>query len=52
MKSNNQENINKQMHILIQQSLYNEFVEKCTKNYKTTSQTIRDLIVNYLKEGK
>ena len=52
MAKSNEEKTMQQMHILIQQTLYEKFIEKCNKEYKTKSQKIRELIVEYLKENK
>jgi len=47
-----QEKINREIRVLIQQSLYDKLQQKCEENYKTLSEVIRDLVHNYLKEGK
>ena len=44
------EKISKKILLSIQPSLYNEFEEKCKKNYKTVSETMRELILKYVKE--
>ncbi len=46
------EKINREIRVLIQQSLYDQLQKKCDEEYKTLSEVIRNLVVNYLKEAK
>ena len=52
MTKKHQEKVNREIRVLIQQSLYDKLQQKCDDNYKTLSEVIRDLVNNYLKEGK
>lgn len=44
--------MNREIRVVIQQSLYDKLQQKCDNNYKTLSEVIRDLVNNYLKEEK
>jgi metal-responsive CopG/Arc/MetJ family transcriptional regulator len=46
------EKINREIRVLIQQSLYDQLQKKCDEEYKTLSEVIRNLVVHYLKEKK
>ena len=41
-----------EIRIVVPPSLYSPFVEKCNKKYKTISEVLRELMVEYLKEEK
>ena len=51
MKKDNKEKAEQQLNMKIQKSLYEKLVEKIDKEYKSISQAIRDLIVQYVNEG-
>ena len=51
MKKDNKEKAEQQLNMKIQKSLYQKLVEKSDKEYKSISQSIRDLIVQYVNEG-
>lgn len=44
------EKYTEEIRIVAPPSLYNPFVEKCEKQYKTISQVLRELMVMYLTE--
>jgi hypothetical protein len=46
------EKLTKDVVIMVQPSLFRKFKSKCKKNYKTVSETMRELMVHYTKEGK
>ena len=46
------EKINREIRVLIQQSLYDQLQKKCDEEYKTLSEVIRNLVLHYLKEKK
>jgi len=46
------EKYSEEIRIVAPPSLYNPFVEKCEKKYKTVSQVLRELMVEYLEDGK
>jgi metal-responsive CopG/Arc/MetJ family transcriptional regulator len=50
MTKKHQEKINREIRVLIQQSLYDQLQNKCDKEYKTLSEVIRDLVLKYIKE--
>jgi metal-responsive CopG/Arc/MetJ family transcriptional regulator len=39
----------KEIRVMIHPSLYKEFKKKCGNEYKTISEVIRDMIVEYTK---
>ena len=43
-------NLDKKMIIRMPSALMDKFHEECTKEYKTMSDKIRDLVKEYLKE--
>jgi metal-responsive CopG/Arc/MetJ family transcriptional regulator len=45
-------NIIKLLTIRIPKELEDKFKEKCQENYKTMSDALRDLIQEYIKDGK
>ena len=45
----NKENVSRLIGIRVPPSLYNEFELRCQEHYKTVSETIRELIVQYVK---
>jgi metal-responsive CopG/Arc/MetJ family transcriptional regulator len=47
-KKNKAENI---LSVRIPQELFDKFKQLCDENYKTMSDTIRDYIRNYTKQG-
>ena len=49
MTKRHQEKISREIRVLIQPSLYEQLQEKCDMEYKTLSEVIRDLVVNYIK---
>jgi metal-responsive CopG/Arc/MetJ family transcriptional regulator len=51
MKKDNKEKAEQQLNMKIQKSLYEKLVQKSDKEYKSISQAIRDLIVQYVNEG-
>lgn len=46
------EKIIHEIRVRVQESLYNQLVQKCDSEYKNLSELIRDIIVQYLKENK
>jgi metal-responsive CopG/Arc/MetJ family transcriptional regulator len=50
MTKKHQEKISREIRVLIQPSLYDQLQEKCDKEYKTISEVIRDLVVQYVKK--
>lgn len=44
------EKIDREIRFRIQQSLFDQFEKKCEKEYKTISEILRELVVNYLKK--
>ena len=44
------EKSNREIRVVMQPSLYEKFKDKCESDYKTVSETIRELIVKYLRE--
>lgn len=52
MIKKHKEKMNREIRVVIQQSLYDKLQQKCDNNYKTLSEVIRDLVNNYLKEEK
>ena len=49
MTKKHQEKIDREIRVLIQQSLYEQLQKKCEQEYKTLSEVIRDLVVKYIK---
>ena len=45
------EKYTEEIRIVTPPSLYNPFVEKCEKQYKTISQVLRELMVEYLADN-
>lgn len=46
-----QEKKDKEIRVMLQPSLYEEFKIKCKLNYKTISEVVRDMIVVYTKNA-
>jgi hypothetical protein len=46
------EKFTQEIRIVVPPSLYNPFLLKCEKRYKTISEVLRELMVEYLKEEK
>ena len=44
-----QEKKTKEIRVMIQPSLYKMFKKECDNNYKTISETIREMIANNIK---
>ena len=44
------ENLNKDIVIRVQPTLFNKFKNACNINYKTVSEAVRDLMQKYIKE--
>jgi DNA-binding transcriptional regulator GbsR (MarR family) len=42
----------RQVIFMVQPSLYDQFSEVCEKNYKKVSETLRDLMLEYVKKQK
>ncbi len=43
--------LEKEIRVMLHPSLYVEFKKKCKKNYKTISEVVRDMIVNYINKN-
>jgi len=48
----NKEKYTQEIRIVVPPSLYSPFLEKCKKRYKTLSEVLRDLMLNYIEEEK
>jgi hypothetical protein len=46
----NKEKVTRELGIKIQPSLFLKFQKKCNDEYKTISEVMRELIVEYIKE--
>jgi len=46
------EKINKKMVFVVQESLLNDFKETCEREYITMSQSIRNFMLQYIKDHK
>lgn len=44
------EKYTEEIRIVVPPSLYSPFLEKCEKQYKTISQVLRELMLDYIKE--
>ena len=44
------EKYTEEIRIVVPPSLYNPFLEKCQKKYKTISEVLRELMVRYISE--
>lgn len=42
----------KEIRIVVPLSLYSSFLEKCDKQYKTISEVLRGLILNYIRKNE
>jgi hypothetical protein len=49
-KMKSKQRMDREVRIKVQDILYNNFREKCEKEYKTVSIVIRDLMAKYLEE--
>ena len=45
------EKFTQEIRLVVPPSLRENFKEKCEKKYKTVSQVLRELMVEYLEEG-
>lgn len=50
MDNKQKEKLTKEIVVMIQPSLYQQFKDKCDKNYVNVSEIIRQFIREYLKE--
>lgn len=46
------ENVERTIAVRLQNSLFKLLEQKCKDNYKTVSETVRELVVQYIKENK
>lgn len=46
-----QEKKTKEIRVMIQPSLYKSFKKECDNNYKTISESIREMITNNIKNA-
>jgi metal-responsive CopG/Arc/MetJ family transcriptional regulator len=46
------ENVSKLIGIRVHPSLFEQFERRCKENYKTVSETVRELIVQYLNSNQ
>jgi hypothetical protein len=46
------EKFTSEIRIAAPPSLYNKFLEKCKKRYKTVSEVLRELMVEYIERDK
>jgi len=46
------ENVTRDLNVRVHPSLFGEFAEQCKKNYKTISEVIREMMVEYIKKNK
>lgn len=46
------EKFTQEIRIVVPPSLYSPFLEKCEKKYKTISEVLRELMVEYVKEDR
>lgn len=52
MKRPYREKISREIRVLIQPTLHEQFQKKCSEEYKTVSEVIRDLVLQWLKGEK
>ena len=52
MSKHNKHNLDKNIVLRLPEPMLNDFKDVCFKNYKTVSESIRDLIQRYIKEDK
>ena len=52
MTKKHQEKIDREIRVKVQLSLYEQLQKKCDEKYKTLSEVVRDLVVQYLKGDK
>ena len=45
-----EEKIDRQVIIKVQPSLYSQFEKKCKQEYKTVSEVMRDLMLQFIKQ--
>jgi len=43
------ENVSRDLNVRVHPSLFDQFAERCRKNYKTVSEVIRELMAEYIK---
>jgi len=46
------EKVDRKMMFVVQKSLYSDFQNVCEEQYKTMSEVIRNLMLQYIKENK
>lgn len=46
------EKTERQVIFMVQPSLYDQFSEACEENYKKVSETLRDLMLEYIKKNQ
>ena len=42
----------KEIFVMFQEELYNEFQKLCDANYRTKSEVIRELVFKYIKDNR
>ena len=42
----------KEIFVMFQEELYNDFQKICNDNFRTKSEIIRELVVRFIKENK
>lgn len=50
MKQSNKEKSSKQLTIMLQPSLHEQFEKKCHEEHKTVSEVLRELMFKYAKK--
>jgi metal-responsive CopG/Arc/MetJ family transcriptional regulator len=48
----NKENVTRDLNVKIQPTLFDEFAKQCKSKYKTVSEVIRELMVEYIERQK
>lgn len=46
----NKEKVTRDLSVKVQPSLFDKFSKKCKGNYKTVSEVIRELMINYVRD--
>jgi len=52
MNNPQKEKLTKEIVVMIQPSLYEQFKDKCSENYVSVSEVVRQFIREYIKEDK
>lgn len=51
MSDPQKEKLTKEIVVMIQPSLYQQFKDKCSENYISVSEVVRQFIRDYIKQG-